>query len=84
VFFGRVAAVHRARQQTLDAQYALHPNRFPNGAPKAALPPAEVHINPLEAIAVPVVKANAPASDKDNRTAKTWPEGSRPLGQKRR
>lgn len=64
VFFGRVDAVHRVRQQTLDAQYALHPNRFPNGPPKAALPPAEVHINPLEALAIPVMGANpAPVDD---------------------
>jgi putative transposase len=54
VFFGRVAAVHAVRQETLNAQYALHPARFPNGPPTAALPPAEVHINPLEALAVPV------------------------------
>ena len=54
VFFGRVAAVHAVRQTTLDAQYALHPQRFPNGPPRAALPPAAVHINPLEAITVSV------------------------------
>jgi putative transposase len=54
VFFGRVADVHRVRQQALDAQYALHPERFPNGPPRAALPPAEVHINPLEASAASV------------------------------
>jgi transposase InsO family protein len=62
VFFGRVAAVHRVRQDALDAQYALHPERFPNGPPKAALPPAEVHINPLEAPAVSVT-VNARAID---------------------
>jgi transposase InsO family protein len=50
VFFGRVPAVHAVRQKALDAAYALHPSRFPNGPPKAALPPAEVHINPLEAL----------------------------------
>jgi hypothetical protein len=33
----------------LDAAYALRPGRFPNGPPKAALPPARVHINPIEA-----------------------------------
>src|SRR5207244_4875453 len=49
VFFGRVPAVHAVRQETLDAAYVLHPGRFPNGPPKAALPPAQVHINPLEA-----------------------------------
>jgi putative transposase len=54
VFFGRVAAVHAVRQEALDAAYALRPGRFPNGPPKAALPPTEVHINPLEARAVSV------------------------------
>jgi putative transposase len=54
VFFERVAAVHHVRQHALDAHYAMNPQRFPNGPPKAALPPAEVHINPLEALAVPV------------------------------
>ncbi len=67
VFFGRVAAVHRVRQDALDAQYGRHPERFPNGPPRAALPPAEVHINPLEARAVPV-SANAPVGE-DARTA---------------
>jgi len=37
VFFGRV---HAVRQAALDAAHALHPERFPNGAPQAALPPA--------------------------------------------
>jgi transposase InsO family protein len=54
VFFGRVADVHRVRQRALDAQYALRPDRFPNGPPRAALPPAEVHINPLEVSAASV------------------------------
>lgn len=49
VFFGRVPAVHAVRQRTLDLAYAAHPNRFMSGPPSAALPPAEVHINPLEA-----------------------------------
>jgi len=57
VFFGCVPAVHAVRQAALDAAYALHPNRFPNGPPKAALPPAEVHINPLEALAASVDSA---------------------------
>jgi putative transposase len=62
VFFGRVAVVHAARQATLNAAYALHPNRFPNGPPKAALPPAEVHINPLEALVISVDHAETRAS----------------------
>lgn len=63
VFFDRVAAVHRVRQDALDAQYALHPARFPNGPPKAALPPAEVHINPLEAPVVRVTVNARPVDD---------------------
>jgi putative transposase len=54
VFFKRLGPVHAARQGALDAAYALHPERFPNGAPKAALPPAEVNINPIEVLAVTV------------------------------
>ena len=54
VFYGRVPAVHAVRQAALDAAHALHPERFPNGAPQAALPPASVHINPLEALVVSV------------------------------
>jgi len=59
VFFGRVPAVHAARQAALDAAHALHPERFPNRAPQAALPPASVHINPLEALVVSVGDAAA-------------------------
>lgn len=54
VFFGRVPAVHAVRQAALDAAYGLRPERFPNGAPRAALPPDSVHINPLEAMVVTV------------------------------
>jgi putative transposase len=54
VFHGRVATVHALRQAALDAAYALHPARFPNGPPMAALPPTAVSINPLEAQAVSV------------------------------
>jgi hypothetical protein len=46
--------VHAVRQEALDAAYALHPGGFPHGPPKAALPPAEVNINPLEALTVTV------------------------------
>jgi putative transposase len=58
VFFERVLTVHAVRQTALDAAYELHPDRFPNGPPKAALPPAQVHINPLEARAVSIGHAN--------------------------
>lgn len=65
VFFERVAAVHAIRQETLNTAHALHPERFPNGPPKAALPPAQVHINPLETLTVlvdHVERVNAHAS----------------------
>jgi transposase InsO family protein len=54
VFFNRVPAVHAVRQDALNAAYALHPERFPNGPPRAALPPAEVHINPLDGVTASV------------------------------
>ena len=47
VFEGRVEQVRKIRQTALDCAYALHPNRFPNGPPIAALPPVEVAINPI-------------------------------------
>jgi hypothetical protein len=47
-------AVHAVRQETLDTAYALHPGRFPNGPPQAAMPPAQVHINPLESLVVSI------------------------------
>jgi putative transposase len=59
VFFGRFVVVHAARQDALDAAHARHPERFPNGPPKAALPPAKVHINPLEASTVLVTHAES-------------------------
>lgn len=52
VFFAEVAAVHTVRQQALDAAYAAQPCRFPNGPPKAPLPPEAVHINPLECMTI--------------------------------
>jgi len=48
VFHGRVVEVAARRQAALDAAYAAHPERFPNGAPRVALPPAKVSINPLQ------------------------------------
>jgi putative transposase len=65
VFFERVSAVHAVRQEALDVAFALHPARFPNGAPKAALPPAEVNINPLEALVIDA-RPDPPASMKIN------------------
>lgn len=47
VFYGRVEEVAQRRQVALDAAYAAHPERFPNGAPTVPRPPAEVAINPV-------------------------------------
>lgn len=60
VFFDRVPEVHAVRQKALDAAYEQTPGRFPNGPPRAALPPAQVHINPFEAATAPVRSADAP------------------------
>lgn len=54
VFFGRVEQVRVVRQTALDAIYCAHPERFPQGAPKVALPPKEVSINPITSSAVPI------------------------------
>lgn len=54
VFFGRVDQVRAVRQAALDEAYQAHPERFPRGAPRAALPPSEVSINPVMSNAVPV------------------------------
>lgn len=64
VFYGRVDAVREVRQRALDAAYHAHPERFPHGPPRVALPPAEVCINPITADAVtvaPAVAASVPA-----------------------
>jgi putative transposase len=47
VFYGRVEDVAATRQRALDAAYAAHPERFPNGPPIARRPPAKVEINPV-------------------------------------
>ncbi len=61
VFYGRVAEVATLRQAALDAAYGAHPERFPNGHPRAQLPPNAVHINPIftEALALTVLPAAA-------------------------
>ena len=69
VFFGRVEEVRAVRQAALDERYAEHPERFPGGAPRAALPSAEVSINPITSSAVtvdhdtPAVPAHQPPRD---------------------
>lgn len=47
VFTGRHKSIVITRQKTLDAHYARYPERFVKGQPRAALPPAEVFINPV-------------------------------------
>jgi putative transposase len=47
VFYGRVDDIAARRQVALDAAYASHPERFPNGPPVARRPPTSVAINPL-------------------------------------
>jgi putative transposase len=49
VFHGRVEVVRAARQAALDEAYRAHPERFTHGAPRVAMPPTAVHINPLVA-----------------------------------
>lgn len=61
VFHGRVEVVRAARQAALDAAYEAHPERFPHGPPRAAIPPAAVHINPITAEAFSVLPE--PAND---------------------
>jgi putative transposase len=46
VHYGQAEAVRAQRQQVLDAAYARHPERFVQGPPVAAGPPAAVWINP--------------------------------------
>lgn len=49
VFHGRVPVIAAQRQAALDDIYRVHPERFPNGAPRVRLPPKIVSINPLHA-----------------------------------
>ena len=59
VFHGRVAAVAAIRQGALDAAYRAHPERFPNGPPRAHLPPDVVDINPIVVQVVEVAEQPA-------------------------
>lgn len=61
VFDGRVAEVAATRQRALDAAYAAHPERFPNGPPRVRLPPHAVDINPIAVELVEVEPSAAPA-----------------------
>lgn len=57
VFFGRVEEIATRRQVALDAAYAAHPERFPNGRPLVNRPPDSVAINPLSLEAGPAAPA---------------------------
>ena len=72
VFYGRVETVRATRQAALDAAYAAHPERFPNGAPRVLMPPTEVCINPLAPEAIAVVVAADPTTTRhaDDHTAR--------------
>ena len=47
VFYGRVEEIAARRQVALNAAFAEHPERFPNGPPVVRRPPTSVAINPL-------------------------------------
>ena len=61
VFFSRVDQVRAVRQAALDEAYQAHPERFPRGAPRVALPPREVSINPMTSTAIALAD-DTPAS----------------------
>jgi putative transposase len=63
VFFGRVEDVAARRQATLDAAYAAHPERFPNGPPAVRRPPTSVAINPLSVAATTLQAPAAPVAE---------------------
>lgn len=48
VYQGKVETLWQVRQAALDAHYRAHPQRYPNGPPKAKRPPQIVQINPLD------------------------------------
>ena len=62
VFYGRVEEVAARRQVALDAAYAAHSERFPNGPPVVRRPPASVANNPLSVHAEPVDPATPSAA----------------------
>ena len=62
VFYGRVAAVAAMRQSALDDAYREHPERF-SKAPRVALPPSRVFINPPDLADSPVTADQVLALD---------------------
>jgi putative transposase len=47
VFTGRYVDIAKIRQEALDGQYDMHPERFVGGRPMVSLPPQTVSINPV-------------------------------------
>jgi putative transposase len=79
VFHGRVEAVAAARQRALDAAYALHPERFPNGPPRVRRPPAKVEINPIsQETAAPKAEGRAESQNAAESVADVVPSSSDP------
>jgi transposase InsO family protein len=68
VFFARVDQIRAVRQAALDEAYQAHPERFPRGAPRVALPPCEVSINPMTSSAIALADdiPNTPSSAEHN------------------
>jgi transposase InsO family protein len=61
LFFGDVDAVLATRQAALDQAYSANPERFVNGRPVAARPPAATEINPADLIAPEQLDSAAPS-----------------------
>ena len=61
------------RQLVLDAAYAAHPERFPNGPPVSPLPPREVWINKPEATAAAKLGGRIDPRSQIRGAAQTFP-----------
>lgn len=48
VFTGQYQTLDKVRQQALENQYEVHPERFVKGQPHAKVPPVSVFINPIQ------------------------------------
>lgn len=94
VFHGRVEEVARTRQAALDAAYAAHPERFPNGPPLVRRPPAKVEINPVSpdkaapelegrSDAQPAAVGSSDAPSMSNLTTRPSTGGAEPRGSTR-
>jgi putative transposase len=70
VFLQIADRVRSDRQAALDEAYLAHPQRFPNGSPRASSPPFEVSINPMTSGALPIGELPArPSPRSDARRA---------------